>query len=200
MEDIQQEIIVIGNGSSVLNHQYGELIDSFPDVVRFNDFKTEGYEKFIGSKTTIWARSNSKRTKERDWGIFDSVLVASPEWNYGNINRIVKGKDNATVISQEQALALQQELKLPGRVVKRGLAEKRGWPSTGLLILNYLIDKFETVYIHGFDCFKKEEGFSRHYYNNKERMSITHVHREDKEKEWIDKNIESGKLKTLHNE
>jgi hypothetical protein len=198
MEDIEKEIIVIGNGTSVLNYQMGELIDSFREVVRFNDYQTKGYESFIGSKTTIWARSNSKRTREREWLSYKNVIIASPEWNFGNIKNIIKDKSNAIVIPKEQSLDLQNELELPGRVVKRGEMSKRGWPSTGLLILNYLLKYNKFVYIYGFDCFKKEGGDPRHYYNNKEKMITTYVHSEDKEKEWINKKILEGKIKEIH--
>jgi len=47
-------MILIGNGTSLIENHHGEIIDSFEDVVRFNAYKTEGYEKFTVTKTTIW--------------------------------------------------------------------------------------------------------------------------------------------------
>lgn len=47
-------MILIGNGTSLIEKPHGSLIDSFEDVVRFNAYQTEGYEHFTGIKTTIW--------------------------------------------------------------------------------------------------------------------------------------------------
>ena len=198
LEVEKEAILAIGNGASVLQDQYGAIIDSmFKDVLRINDYQTSNYEKFIGSKTTIWGRSNSKKTKDRAWGKYYKVIVASPEWNFNTVPRLIKGKENAFAIPKEHALALQKELSLPGRVVRKGLKVKRGWPSTGLIILNYLISQYPIVYIHGFDCFVKEGGEARHYYNSKEKMQNYYVHDSSKEKVWINKNIEGGKIKLL---
>jgi len=191
------KIIVIGNGSSVLNKKMGETIDSFEDVVRFNDYKMKGFQDFIGSRTTIWARSNSNRTKNRDWSNFNKVIVCSPEWNYKNIKRLLKaGNTEGILIPRYDALQLQNELGLPGRVRKKG-KWLRGWPSTGLLLLDYLIKHYDCVYIYGFDFFKQINGHPRHYYNNKEKMKVTYVHDSEKEKKWVYKKIKEGKIKEL---
>lgn len=47
--------ILVGNGPSLGGSGLGELIDSFDTVVRFNNFVTEGFERDLGSKITIWA-------------------------------------------------------------------------------------------------------------------------------------------------
>jgi hypothetical protein len=197
MTNINRDIIVIGNGSSVLKHNVGDVIDSFTDVVRFNDYQTVGYEKQIGSRTTVWARSNSVRTKERNWSLYTNVIVASPEWNFGTVQKIIKGKSNAIVIPKEQSLALQTELKLPGRKVKKGVKAQRGWPSTGILVIDFLLKTHEVIYIHGFDFFQKENGYPRHYYNKIEKMTVTHVHDSNKEKEWVNQKVRDGRIKFL---
>ncbi len=48
------KIIVVGNGSSVLLKENGGVIDSFEEVVRFNKYAIGGYEKNVGTKTSIW--------------------------------------------------------------------------------------------------------------------------------------------------
>lgn len=188
-------IIVIGNGSSVLDYKLQSEIDQFDHVARFNDFKIEGYESHIGTKTTIWARSNSNRTKHRDTKSFQKIILISPEWNYQNIAKLVKQYPQAITIPREIPLNLQNELGLPGRVIDRKrFKHKRGWPSSGLILLSYLLTKFETIYIHGFDFFKDVEGSARHYYNNKEKMEVTHVHNGQKEENWVNEKIKEGKI------
>lgn len=44
-------VAVIGNGA--FDRVHGPEIDAFPTVVRFNAFKTKGFEDLVGSKTTI---------------------------------------------------------------------------------------------------------------------------------------------------
>lgn len=46
--------ILVGNGSSLLDVSYGSIIDSYDDVIRFNRFKTSGFELHSGVKTTKW--------------------------------------------------------------------------------------------------------------------------------------------------
>ena len=190
------KIIVTGNGSSVLSHEVGHIIDVFVDVVRFNDYQIGGFEKYIGTKTTIWARSNSIRTIERDWKPFKQVIVIAPEWNYNNVPKLLKRKANGTAVPREDALNLQKELGLPGRKqTKKGI--RRGWPSSGLILLDYLLKEHQLIYIHGFDHFRHIGKAPRHYYNNMEKMQVTEVHRGHKEEQWINKKIEEGRIRRL---
>lgn len=46
--------ILVGNGSSLLDSNYGSVIDSYDNVIRFNRFKTGGFECNSGVKTTKW--------------------------------------------------------------------------------------------------------------------------------------------------
>ncbi|EOA37894.1 hypothetical protein CARUB_v10009362mg [Capsella rubella] len=44
---------VVGNSGTLLNSQYGDLIDKHEIVIRLNNAKTERFEKKVGSKTSI---------------------------------------------------------------------------------------------------------------------------------------------------
>jgi hypothetical protein len=46
-------IIVVGNGESVLESKAGDIIDNFKTVVRLGRYVTEGFEEYVGSKTDI---------------------------------------------------------------------------------------------------------------------------------------------------
>ena len=49
------KVILVGNGSSVVDYKMGEYIDSEFDLVyRINRFKTEGFEKYVGSRVDGW--------------------------------------------------------------------------------------------------------------------------------------------------
>ena len=46
-------IIIVGNGTSILDKPNGNKIDSFDTVLRFNGFKIKGHEEYTGIKTNI---------------------------------------------------------------------------------------------------------------------------------------------------
>ena len=50
---VQPKLIIVASSSNLLQQEYGDIIDSFDEVVRFNRSPTKGYEQFVGSKTTI---------------------------------------------------------------------------------------------------------------------------------------------------
>mgnify|MGYP006290635419 CR=1 FL=1 len=52
--DRKKTVTVVGNGKSLLDAPRGNLIDGSDVVVRFNNFRTEGYEIYTREKTTWW--------------------------------------------------------------------------------------------------------------------------------------------------
>lgn len=48
------QTLVMGHGTSVLAREYGGAVGRFRHVVRFNRFEVEGYERWVGNKTTSW--------------------------------------------------------------------------------------------------------------------------------------------------
>ena len=60
---MNNKILIIGNGSSVLSQKLGDKINEFPIIARINNYQINGYEDYIGSKTDIWINgANSKLT------------------------------------------------------------------------------------------------------------------------------------------
>ena len=55
-----KKVIIVGNSPSILSEEYGSLIDSYDIVIRLNKCTTKGFEKYIGSKTDIWATTHQK--------------------------------------------------------------------------------------------------------------------------------------------
>ena len=49
--------IIVGNGGCLLNSENGHAIDDFDVVIRFNDFRISGYEKYAGTKVDIMCHS-----------------------------------------------------------------------------------------------------------------------------------------------
>ena len=49
-----KNVIIVGNSKELLNRPLGEEIDKFDVVVRLNNFKIDGYEKYVGTKTNAF--------------------------------------------------------------------------------------------------------------------------------------------------
>ena len=49
----RNEILIIGNGRSVLDNSFGEKINQFPVVGRINNYSTIEFEEYVGHKTDI---------------------------------------------------------------------------------------------------------------------------------------------------
>jgi len=57
--DDKSKVIIVGNSPSILEKDYGDIIDSYDVVIRVNRCITEGYEKHIGKKIDIWATTRT---------------------------------------------------------------------------------------------------------------------------------------------
>ena len=75
-----KKILLVGNGSSMLDNKRKDLIDSYDTVVRFNSYKIEGYEEYVGTKTDIWFTRNMLHINEID--VYSKVLFHS--WAHEN--------------------------------------------------------------------------------------------------------------------
>lgn len=186
-------IIVLGNGPSVLDNEYGEIIDSFDNVVRINQYHPN-MSKYVGMKTTIFVTCD----------YLTKYYKAIGE----SANRIIiwKDCDNKTPYDDhKQSIIIQknppnddkyidQETVTSQLVNDFGFARfhKGAWPSTGINILMYLIqtNEYDQIYIHGFDGLKFGE--KNHYFEN--AMRTTKEHSSEKEIAFVNHYIEKGKL------
>lgn len=55
------KVIIVGNAGSLLDKENGHLIDEFDVVIRFNDFRIRGYEKYCGTKTDIIVTGQNRK-------------------------------------------------------------------------------------------------------------------------------------------
>ena len=73
----QNSILIIANGESILNNDYGEFIDKHPLVARINNYQTKGFEKQIGSKTDIWFNGANSKLKLQS-AKYSDIIVLMP--------------------------------------------------------------------------------------------------------------------------
>lgn len=206
LSSLKKKIIIMGNGNSILEDEFGSIVDQFQHVVRLNDFVTRGYEKHIGSKTTCWISGAGIQTKikNRDTSEFEESILLLPKERFSlnpdgrtlNIEGVKASVEKNTEVPFENFFVIP-----PDQIDQIIEASKLERPSTGFCaILYYLhIRKEDRVVIHGFDSFQER----RHYYDNVGDIVISQRHDWEKEKSMIDLYLKKGRiihLKDLLNE
>jgi hypothetical protein len=185
------KILVIGNGKSVLDKNYGKIIDEGDwQVVRFNNYQTSGFEKKVGSRTDILARR-----------CCDDVILrpaASLQKVYGFITYCIYSSGMAYVGRDIKAYYGDKCEIVPVKIC-REIGEKvdiaqpdREWLSVGCLFLGYMsltnLDFRDRIIIHGFD---EPNQKNSHYFPKPPRDSCYHNWQKEH------KFIQNLKLQTL---
>ena len=154
----RNEILIIGNGRTVLDHSFGEQINAIPIVGRINNFSVENYSEYVGVKTDIWfngANQNLKRQKV----IPNEVVVFIPP----GILRRKKEKIHDR-ISRRLHIDKEKYSLIPLETMENYeilIGVKRS--TTGTSCILWAVENFEKVIIHGFDFFIDSKS---HYNDN----------------------------------
>lgn len=157
-----KNILLIGNGPAALSKEMGDAINSFEgEVCRFNNYKTEGFERYIGSRIDVWV------TCERN--------VTQMEKSHKKRYFISWRNDEPTARTLE---AIKAE-RIPLEIIK-ATANKLGrwYPSSGAIAAGFFISKGYHIWLWGFDflCERRQH----HYNNDKQERGPNH----DEWKEW----------------
>lgn len=167
-------ILLVGNGSSLLDAENGDKIDSFDRVVRFNTAKIEGYEKHVGTKTDILfivCGSSKERLKK-----YNEVHVHS--WQRD------ASKDKLFKNLSEH----RECCKIDHSILKKVPIDH---PSTGLIAIYTYLQLYDYVTITGFDWHEKK----KHHYADEQKRGTLHKPKE--EFKIIQQLIHEGKVKIL---
>lgn len=173
-----EKILLVGNGPIVLSKKMGNIVDTFDVVVRFNNFKIEGYEEFVGTKT--------------DWVCYracDDVKLVKPNtiskaylfvtycrWTTG-MKRVAKMQkawfgDKGEIIDELVCFEIAKQIDL-----KNDMTE---WPSIGVLAIGYFLKKGYKIITYGFGG-----DTNQHYFPKPPKDNC--YHNWIKEKEFINK-------------
>lgn len=203
-------VMIIGNGPSALEGKaYGEQIDTFDEVVRFNNFQNRGdLAKRVGSKCTVHFSDGVLYPTFKEYShpgadvilslFVDRFIVA------GSYFVLRAGADletqltidflndpTTTWIDKDRIDSLKEKVGLSG--VKH--------PTSGMLAIDYFVNKPGVqlpVVINGFDFFM---GPTIHYYHKSEPLYErinNHIgvsqHSPHLEKIYVEKLIAEGKV------
>ena len=204
-------VLLMGNGSSILDYEYGDIIDSKFDLIfRINRFRTIGFEKYVGKNTDAWItvdyvadwivnQTQLDNCEASNLNVLDeiqSVYFFIPEFKYSyEYDRISKlGLDR----EKYQILPVSIEQNINSVV-----DFKPQWPSTGSVSLQLLVSNYDDIYIHGFDFY--DEKYKYYHYvdvGDENRLTANRVgkksdHDMDKDKELIKYLMEKYNVKVL---
>lgn len=157
------KVILVGNGPNILTEERGEIIDSYDEIVRFNNFHIDGYERFTGSKTTLWStffKADSPVAEKHDRILctHEKDTPSIPHKEVYHISSIFYNKiwnDVKRRVQWAKGLTQDHEPKL--------LA------TSGLMVAAWILNVLEvdTIDLVGFDHFSKEKSGLHHYWINK---------------------------------
>jgi hypothetical protein len=183
------KVILVGNGSSVVDYKMGEYIDSEFDLVyRINRFKTEGFEKCVGSRVDGWFLADtgvqwlhnptpmvegSTRVNE-----FEYVFICMPKF---------KHNPNGLPLTETiQLLPTDIEDK-----INDNIDLNPQWPTSGLIAIQFLLNNYNEIFIHGFDNQNDKYKYT-HYFDEGDEGRLTENwrkprtdHNFNKEKEYL---------------
>lgn len=189
---MSSDILIIGGGQSILNYKLGEFIDSFPTIGRINNYKTYGFEEFIGSKTNIWFNGANQGLKKNNEIPHRVVVLIPPK-----ILAEKGGKIHDRIIRR---LNTEKYELVPKKYMDKFESEVNTQRlTTGTNSILWAIENFDRVFIHGFDFFidsktHYNDGKIKKWLIENELIKKAQKHNTTKEKQYIEKLISQGKI------
>ncbi len=187
------DILLVGNGRSLLARRgLGAQIDTFPIVVRFNNFDTTGFEPFVGQKTDWWARAENADVLPRSEPLQRIVLRLQGE------DPLAFEKGKAEIAPALRLQYPNTPVEIIPRDVFAALIDECGFlnaPLTGTLVIAHLLRRFSRVHVCGFDNLAGSAETLRHYFSDENIIADwTTYHEPDKEAAYLRRQIESGRV------
>lgn len=183
-------VIVVGNGPSIMQKKNGSIIDSFDHVIRFNDYKIEGFEEYTGTKTSFW----TTHFLQKKWTLMHDITICTTE-----SREPLEGVVSNYPIPESYHSIIKTRLK---DYIWRtsGFTDEADEiiPTSGFVIINYLLEvlRIEQVHLVGFDHFSKDESSAHHYWMNKS-FGKPREHRGGAERTLLSDLVLSGRINYL---
>lgn len=161
---------IVGNSPIILENKNGKTIDNSDYVIRFNNYKTEGYESYTGKRTTMWITGAGVQTSSDIQNIDAKKFLVIPR----NMRFKEKKMQFYNKYKKTEFIVLHNDflLKLISSLVG-------GVPTTGMIMLLLLSAKYKTINTFGFSF----GAFNNKYHYYPDSVVIDVGHRWNKEKQ-----------------
>jgi len=161
------QVLLIGNGPSILGNPYGPLIDAFDGpVVRFNEFILEPVE-YTGTRTDLWVIC----PRSKPVAHFNPTL--------------------AHLITKVPLRIQYYGMDLRDINKKRGSNNPHTTRSTGIATMFWCLEEGYAVVLHGFDHFAPDRPV--HYYPHDRGFNICGQRGHKKDEEMVKQAIADDK-------
>lgn len=184
-----KSVAVVGNGPSEIGTGHGARIDAHDLVIRFNNYKTEGFQKDYGSRTSVWVTSAGKDVShDRPYADYEMTVIGPNLWH--------------TFLGEEERAHLLETVQKTDRVVTFDPAiQSELWealdccPSYGLVciwsILRQNLTRLTADDVFGFSFLQRtKQAYAEHYFGGEslaERKKQSGAHNFIAESEFIEK-------------
>jgi len=183
---MRDKILLIGNAPSILSRECGEKIDNFEGkIARFNHYKIDGYERYIGTRTDILILGQLDATEHLNEQ-YDYILLYQSRLDGGRGLRKIKNlspHNKIIFFPIHQKDVINDILNLDRNIQ----------PTTGLIAICWFIHLDVELYIYGFN-FGLDDYFEQ---NTETNNSTMENHNLKQEKDYVEYLCENNKLKWL---
>ena len=184
---LKDNIAVIGSSSSLLGNNLGKIIDSFDEVVRFNRAPTGGWEKHVGSKTTLRVSnnhvfSNVKHNVSGDENCDDWKPQGQPQnfiKDLKNQKILLLNRDYSAWKEKEKHIDPSSTAFLGNYLCVESFGGTRS-PSVGYAFISLCIMNGVKPTLFGFGLMEDDEKAS-HYWENKDKIISSHGYKIERE-------------------
>ncbi len=149
---------VIGNSSALLDTTYGELIDSHDIVIGFNFSPVLGFEKYVGSKSTIRIMGKSWLPPLSTYN--DEIIIH----RYNNRKYILDDITQCDILMNYKFCQFHHNFNTYCADISKFKV-----PSNGFMGVMLALNLCDVVNIFGFDVFNKCDRY--HYFNDNDYIS-----------------------------
>ena len=151
-------LLIIANGPSSVKNNLGHKIDEFKEIGRINNYSTNNFEKFIGSKTNIWFNGANQGLRVRKNIPKKTIILVPYEILCKKEKKIIEKIPKKLNLNNDEYTLIKKEKMKEFEIISN---IKR--PTTGLNSILWGIENYDKVIIHGFDFF---ENGKEHYYDS----------------------------------
>jgi hypothetical protein len=180
-------VVIIGNSSNIKSYKYGGKINKMDIVVRFNLLSIDGYEEYLGNKTTIRCVSDT---------IVRNEMSKLKNFKNEKIYVVIPWVGRYNKVANEIKLKMEENnfkfYIIPNKYVNVNQPRKK-WLSTGAIATRFFISKYKKVFVHGFDHFE-ENGKQLHYNNDNIKRSLANAHHDHNFEKTLFANWKSQKF------
>ncbi|XP_060702638.1 CMP-N-acetylneuraminate-beta-galactosamide-alpha-2,3-sialyltransferase 4 [Hemiscyllium ocellatum] len=212
--------VIVGNGYTLRNSSLGETINEYDIVIRINDAPVRGYEKDVGSKTTLrffYPESAAKdpniennpstllvflpfKQVDAQWLreiVYDEKRFRKGFWKSPPLIWEANPSNirilNPYYIHQAATKLLNIPLKLPPKS-----KQKPVHPTTGLLAITVALNYCDEVHIAGFGYPLTKQSTPIHYYGKTTMKEMANSeHNVTHEQQFLKRLLDAGAIKYL---